>query len=76
MALNSDEHLLATGSSEGSVKIWSLKSFELKHSFPNEHSKSSLIRSFNSGVNQLGFAYDDQLLSCGADGTVTIRSLI
>ncbi|CAF0710194.1 unnamed protein product [Brachionus calyciflorus] len=70
MALNSDEYLMATGSSEGTVKIWNLKTFELKHVFPNEHSKSSLIRSFNSGVNQIRFTNDDQLLSCGSDGTM------
>lgn len=75
MALNSDEYLMATGSSEGTVKIWNLKTFELKNVFQNEHSKSSLIRNFNSGVNQLKFMNDDQLLSCGADGTMAVRNL-
>lgn len=75
MALNSDEYLLATGSSEGSVKVWNLRTCDIKYSFPNEHSKSSLIRSFNSGVNQLRFTDDNQLLSCGADGTLGIRNL-
>lgn len=75
MSLNSDEYLLATGSSEGSVKIWNLRSYEIKYSLPNEHSKSSLIRGYNSGVNQLRFTDDNQLISCGSDGTLAIRSL-
>lgn len=75
IALDSDEYFLATGSSEGNVKVWNLKTLELQNIFHNEHSKSSLIRNFNSGVNQLYLTNDNQLISCGADGTLVIRNL-
>lgn len=76
VALDSDEYFIATGSSEGNVKIWNLKTLELQQMYHNEHSKSSLIRNFNSGVNQLYFTNDNQLLSCGADGTMVIRNIV
>ena len=75
IALDSDEYYLATGSSEGNVKTWNLKTLENYQVYHNEHSKSSLIRNFNSGVNQLYFTGDNQLLSCGADGTLVVRNL-
>ena len=74
IALDPDEYLIATGSSEGNVKIWNLKTLESLYVFHNEHSKSSLIRNFNSGVNQLYFSSDTQLVSCGVDGTLGIRN--
>jgi WD40 repeat protein len=75
IALDPDEYFLATGSSEGNVKIWNMKTFECVQVYHNEHTKSSLIRNFNSGVNQLYFTHDNQLISCGADGTLVIRNL-
>ena len=106
VALDPDEYYLATGSSEGNIKvkirlfsfyfrlswlylflkqnfqqqqqqkkIWNVKTLESVQTYHNEHSKSSLIRSFSSGVNQLYFTNDNQLLSCGTDGTLVIRNL-
>ena len=57
------------------LKIWNLKTLEAIQMYHNEHSKSSLIRNSNSGVNQLFFTHDNQLLSCGAEGTLVIRNL-
>jgi len=75
VALDSDESFFATGSSEGNIKIWNLKTLEPIQIYHHEHSKSSLIRNLNSGVNQLYFTNDNQLLSCGTDGTLVIRNL-
>jgi len=74
IALDPDDYFIATGSSEGNVKVWNLKTLDLNHTFHNEHTKSSLIRNFNSGVNQLHFTHENQLISCGADGTLVIRN--
>lgn len=58
------------------LKLWNSKTLECLQIFHNEHSKSSIIRSLNSGVNQLTFTNQNQILSCGADGTIVIRNLI
>ena len=75
VALGPDDLYMATGSSEGNIKIWNMKTLEPVQIYHNEHSKSSLIRSFNSGVNQIYFTDNNQLLSCGTDGTLVIRNL-
>ena len=45
--------------------------------FPAEHAKSSLFHNVSSGfgVAQLYITDDDELFSCGADGTLRLRRL-
>ena len=57
------------------LKIWDIKTLEPIQTYHNEHSKSSLIRNVNSGVNQLHFTTDNHLMSCGAEGTLILRDL-
>ena len=51
-----------------------MKNLNIVQSYHGDHSKSSIIRNFNAGVNQLHFASENQLLSCGTDGTLLIRN--
>lgn len=75
LSLDAEEYYIATGSSEGNVKVWDIRTLETIQIYHNEHSKSSLIRNVNSGVNQLHFTTDSHLLSCGAEGTLILRNL-
>ena len=40
------------------LKDMELETLEPIHSYHNEHSKSSIIRNSNSGVNQMYFTHD------------------
>lgn len=47
----------------------------LLHSFPGEHTKSTLFRNMGMGVSHLYLDASGRLFSCGADGSLKVRQL-
>ena len=57
-------------------KVWALGSMcQLLHSFPGEHTKSSLFRNIGMGVSHIYVDSACRLYSCGADGSLKLRQL-
>ncbi|XP_066470085.1 dmX-like protein 1 [Tiliqua scincoides] len=75
IAVDPTEEYFVTGSAEGNVKVWSLSSFSLLHTFINEHSRQSIFRNLGTGVMQIETGPANHIFSCGADGTVKMRIL-
>uniref|UniRef100_A0AAY4DPT2 RAVE complex protein Rav1 C-terminal domain-containing protein n=1 Tax=Denticeps clupeoides TaxID=299321 RepID=A0AAY4DPT2_9TELE len=75
LAVGSTEACFISGSAEGNLKVWSLSTQTLLHSFPNEHSRQSLFRNLGTGVMQIEVGPSDHVFSCGADGTMKMRVL-
>ncbi|XP_054253482.1 dmX-like protein 1 isoform X5 [Indicator indicator] len=75
IAVDSMEEYFVTGSAEGNIKVWSLSTFSLLHTFINEHARQSLFRNIGTGVMQIETGPANHILSCGADGTVKMRIL-
>ncbi|XP_064619402.1 dmX-like protein 1 isoform X3 [Lineus longissimus] len=75
LSLDPTEEYFVSGSSEGDVKLWGLSVHNLVASFPGEHSKSTLFRNVGSGVMQTTLVPDGHLYSCGADGSLKVRTL-
>nr|XP_003199081.3 dmX-like protein 1 [Danio rerio] len=75
LAVDSSESCFISGSAEGNIKVWSMNTQSLLHSFINEHSRQSLFRNLGTGVMQIEAAPANQLFSCGADGTMKMRVL-
>ncbi|XP_042685336.1 dmX-like protein 1 isoform X2 [Centrocercus urophasianus] len=75
IAVDPTEEYFVTGSAEGNIKVWSLSTFNLLHTFINEHSRQSLFRNIGTGVMQIETGPANHILSCGADGTVKMRIL-
>ncbi|PKU43351.1 hypothetical protein llap_6353 [Limosa lapponica baueri] len=75
IAVDPTEEYFVTGSAEGNIKVWSLSSFNLLHTFINEHARQSLFRNIGTGVMQIETGPANHIFSCGADGTVKMRIL-
>ncbi|XP_069481661.1 dmX-like protein 1 isoform X2 [Ambystoma mexicanum] len=75
VAVDPTEEYFVTGSAEGSIKIWSLSTFNLLHTFINEHARQSIFRNIGTGVMQIEAGPANHIFSCGADGTVKMRIL-
>ncbi|PIO32579.1 hypothetical protein AB205_0155050 [Aquarana catesbeiana] len=75
IAIDTTEEYFITGSAEGNIKIWSLTNFTLLHTFLNEHARQSLFRNIGTGVMQIETGPANYIFSCGADGTVKMRTL-
>ncbi|XP_006886049.1 PREDICTED: dmX-like protein 1-like [Elephantulus edwardii] len=75
VAIDPTEEYFVTGSAEGNIKIWSLSTFTLLHTFINEHSRQSIFRNIGTGVMQIETGPANHIFSCGADGTMKMRIL-
>ncbi|NXU54405.1 DMXL1 protein, partial [Turnix velox] len=76
IAMDPTEEYFVTGSAEGNIKVvWSLSTFNLLHTFINEHARQSLFRNIGTGVMQIETGPANHIFSCGADGTVKMRIL-
>lgn len=75
IAVDPTEEYFVTGSAEGNIKIWSLSSFSLLHTFINEHARQSIFRNIGTGVMQIETGPANHIFSCGADGTMKMRIL-
>ncbi|XP_077318349.1 dmX-like protein 1 isoform X1 [Lithobates pipiens] len=75
IAIDATEEYFITGSAEGNIKVWSLTNFTLLHTFLNEHARQSLFRNIGTGVMQIETGPANYIFSCGADGTVKMRTL-
>ncbi|XP_038625852.1 dmX-like protein 1 isoform X1 [Tachyglossus aculeatus] len=75
IAVDPTEDYFVTGSAEGNIKIWSLSTFNLLHTFINEHARQSIFRNIGTGVMQIETGPANHIFSCGADGTVKMRIL-
>uniref|UniRef100_H2YVA9 RAVE complex protein Rav1 C-terminal domain-containing protein n=1 Tax=Ciona savignyi TaxID=51511 RepID=H2YVA9_CIOSA len=74
ISVDQRERIYATGSTSGDVKIWDASSNQLLSASPNEHARSSLFRNFGFGTVQITLA-DDQIFTCGADGSLKMKIL-
>ncbi|XP_072137542.1 dmX-like protein 1 isoform X4 [Mobula birostris] len=75
IAVDPAEEYFITGSAEGNMKVWSLSSLNLIHTFSNEHARQSLFRNIGTGVMQIETGPANHMFSCGADGTMKMRIL-
>ncbi|KAM9262121.1 dmX-like protein 1 isoform 6-T6 [Morus bassanus] len=75
IAVDPTEEYFVTGSAEGNIKVWSLSTFNLLHTFINEHARQSIFRNIGTGVMQIETGPANHIFSCGADGTVKMRIL-
>ncbi|XP_067885987.1 dmX-like protein 1 isoform X2 [Heterodontus francisci] len=75
IAVDPAEEYFITGSSEGNMKVWSLYTHNLIHTFSNEHARQSLFRNIGTGVMQIETGPANHMFSCGADGTMKMRIL-
>ncbi|KAG8516720.1 DmX-like protein 1, partial [Galemys pyrenaicus] len=75
IAIDPTEEYFVTGSAEGNIKIWSLSTFSLLHTFINEHARQSIFRNIGTGVMQIETGPANHIFSCGADGTMKMRIL-
>ncbi|XP_005376601.1 PREDICTED: dmX-like protein 1 isoform X2 [Chinchilla lanigera] len=75
IAIDPTEEYFVTGSAEGNIKIWSLATFSLLHTFINEHARQSIFRNIGTGVMQIETGPTNHIFSCGADGTMKMRIL-
>ncbi|KAM4868092.1 LOW QUALITY PROTEIN: dmX-like protein 1 [Urocitellus parryii] len=75
IAIDPTEEYFVTGSAEGNIKIWSLSTFSLLHTFINEHARQSIFRNIGTGVMQIETGPGNHIFSCGADGTMKMRIL-
>ncbi|XP_028268952.1 dmX-like protein 1 isoform X2 [Parambassis ranga] len=75
LAVDPTEDCFISGSAEGNIKVWSLSTQCLIHTFPNEHARQSLFRNLGTGVMQIEVGPANHIFSCGADGTMKMRVL-
>jgi len=64
--------VMATGSVDGDVKLWDLRSWDLKQSWTDTHHKQMFMTHGAKpfGVTDIRIGSSGSLYSCGADGTV------
>lgn len=77
LAIDPHEEIFITGSADGDIKIWALPapiSTPLFY-YPGEHKHSSFFKHTGQGVTQIYIDQFGRLFSCGADGSMKIRSL-
>ncbi|MEQ2298063.1 hypothetical protein AMECASPLE_001282, partial [Ameca splendens] len=75
LAVDPTEDCFISGSAEGNIKVWSLATHCLLYTFPNEHARQSLFRNLGTGVMQIEVGPASHIFSCGADGTMKMRTL-
>ncbi|XP_043103136.1 dmX-like protein 1 isoform X3 [Puntigrus tetrazona] len=75
LAVDSTESCFISGSAEGNIKVWSMSTQSLLHTFSNEHARQSLFRNLGTGVMQIETGPANHVFSCGADGTMKLRLL-
>uniref|UniRef100_G3UN45 Dmx like 1 n=1 Tax=Loxodonta africana TaxID=9785 RepID=G3UN45_LOXAF len=75
IAIDPTEEYFVTGSAEGNIKIWSLSTCSLLHTFISEHARQSIFRNIGTGVMQIETGPANHIFSCGADGTMKMRIL-
>ncbi|XP_029115252.1 dmX-like protein 1 isoform X2 [Scleropages formosus] len=75
LAVDPTEDCFISGSAEGNIKIWSLTTQGLLHTFSSEHTRQSLFRNLGTGVMQIESGPANHIFSCGADGTMKMRIL-
>ncbi|XP_066567407.1 dmX-like protein 1 isoform X2 [Amia ocellicauda] len=75
VAVDPTEEYFITGSAEGTIKIWSVSTHSLIHTFLNEHARQSIFRNIGTGVMQIEAGPANHIFSCGADGTMKMRIL-
>ncbi|KAG7300161.1 hypothetical protein JYU34_015710 [Plutella xylostella] len=75
VALSPNEDRYAVGAADGDIKVFSMGSHQLLHTFAGEHARSSFFKHIGQGVTQLHIDNAGRLFSCGADGTMKVRML-
>ncbi|XP_076859615.1 dmX-like protein 1 isoform X2 [Brachyhypopomus gauderio] len=75
LAVDATEERFVSGSAEGNIKVWSMSTQGLLHTFLNEHARQSIFRNLGTGVMQVETAPGNHMFSCGADGTMKMRVL-
>ncbi|GBP07756.1 DmX-like protein 2, partial [Eumeta japonica] len=75
IALAPHEDKYAVGAADGDIKVFSLGTHQLLHTFAGEHARSSFFKHIGQGVTQLHIDNANRLFSCGADGTMKVRKL-
>ncbi|MBN3292668.1 DMXL1 protein, partial [Polypterus senegalus] len=75
VAVDPTERHFITGSAEGNMKVWSMSTCTLIHTFLNEHARQSIFRNIGTGVMQIEAGPTSHIFSCGADGTLKMRIL-
>ncbi|XP_063539585.1 dmX-like protein 2 [Cydia strobilella] len=75
VALSHHEDQYAIGAADGDIKVFSLMTHQLLHTFAGEHARSSFFKHIGQGVTQIHIDSAGRLFSCGADGTMKVRKL-
>ncbi|VVC99611.1 unnamed protein product, partial [Leptidea sinapis] len=75
LALSPHEDVYAIGAADGDIKVFSLSSHQLLHTFAGEHARSSFFKHIGQGVTQIHIDNAGRMFSCGADGTMKVRKL-
>ncbi|XP_045511959.1 dmX-like protein 2 isoform X5 [Pieris brassicae] len=75
VALSPKEDYYAIGAADGDIKVYSLATHQLLHTFAGEHARSSFFKHIGQGVTQIHIDNGGRLFSCGADGTMKVRKL-
>ncbi|XP_053611658.1 dmX-like protein 2 isoform X3 [Plodia interpunctella] len=75
VALSPKEDLYAIGAADGDIKVFSMSTHQLLHTFAGEHARSSFFKHIGQGVTQIHIDSGGRLFSCGADGTMKVRKL-
>eukprot|EP01132_Coremiostelium_polycephalum_P008618 gene8618-10608_t len=80
LALDPFEEFVASGSSDGSIKVWSLPSLTCLSTFEEMHKKQTFVRPtgvFKSPVSTYGVMQvsleNNHIFSCGSDGRILKR---
>ncbi|XP_060804377.1 dmX-like protein 2 isoform X1 [Amyelois transitella] len=75
VALAPKEDAYAIGAADGDIKVFSMSTHQLLHTFAGEHARSSFFKHIGQGVTQIHIDAAGRLFSCGADGTMKVRKL-
>ncbi|KAG5673298.1 hypothetical protein PVAND_003358 [Polypedilum vanderplanki] len=77
LAIDPHEEIFVTGDSNGDIKVWALPAPINTPLFyyPGEHKHSSFFKHTGQGVTQIYIDQVGRMFSCGADGSMKIRSL-
>ncbi|XP_039758479.1 dmX-like protein 2 isoform X1 [Pararge aegeria] len=75
VSLSPREDYYAIGAADGDIKVFSLATHQLLHTFAGEHARSSFFKHIGQGVTQIHIDGAGRVFSCGADGTMKVRKL-
>ncbi|XP_069360201.1 dmX-like protein 2 isoform X2 [Maniola hyperantus] len=75
VSLSPKEDYYAIGAADGDIKVFSLATHQLLHTFAGEHARSSFFKHIGQGVTQIHIDGAGRVFSCGADGTMKVRKL-